>query len=238
MTPMLKEGSGWDFYGKPDSKAVIFALPYEPAAERTRRGVRPVALHRPGAGALALGFHDPAGTRNCTRPFPTRSSSCIPRMPSKTARLRRGDEVKVISRRGEILTRLETRGRNKPPVGPGIRALVRRQPADQQGDPGRHRPALQGNRLQEMRREGRSRPREDDDHETADTTVCLLGWLPASPWPRPTSPPCAAAPSTRSSKPPRIAKVDNNDIKRKRAYPMQPPTIPHKIRRITRWTST
>mgnify|MGYP001820161911 FL=1 len=27
----------------------------------------------------------------------------------------------------------------------------------------------------------------------------------------------------------RIAKVDNNDIKRKRAYPMQPPTIPHKI---------
>ena len=27
----------------------------------------------------------------------------------------------------------------------------------------------------------------------------------------------------------RIAKVENNDIKRKRAYPMQPPTIPHKI---------
>ena len=31
--------------------------------------------------------------------------------------LRRGDEVKVISRRGEIKTRVETRGRNKPPVG-------------------------------------------------------------------------------------------------------------------------
>ena len=28
---------------------------------------------------------------------------------------------------------------------------------------------------------------------------------------------------------PRFAKVENNDIKRKRAYPMQPPTIPHKI---------
>ena len=27
----------------------------------------------------------------------------------------------------------------------------------------------------------------------------------------------------------RIAKVENNDIKHKRAYPMQPPTIPHKI---------
>lgn len=29
--------------------------------------------------------------------------------------------------------------------------------------------------------------------------------------------------------PPKIARVDNSDIKRKRAYPMQPPTIPHKI---------
>ena len=32
--------------------------------------------------------------------------------------LRRGDEVRVVSRRGEIRTRVETRGRNKPPRGP------------------------------------------------------------------------------------------------------------------------
>jgi nitrate reductase NapA len=31
--------------------------------------------------------------------------------------LRRGSEVRVISRRGEIRTRVETRGRNKPPRG-------------------------------------------------------------------------------------------------------------------------
>jgi len=36
---------------------------------------------------------------------------------ARKRKLRRGDEVKVISRRGEILTRVETRGRNKPPVG-------------------------------------------------------------------------------------------------------------------------
>ena len=36
---------------------------------------------------------------------------------AKKRGLRRGDEVKVISRRGEIKTRVETRGRNKPPVG-------------------------------------------------------------------------------------------------------------------------
>jgi len=29
--------------------------------------------------------------------------------------------------------------------------------------------------------------------------------------------------------PPRLSRVDNSDIKRRRAYPMQPPTIPHKI---------
>lgn len=29
--------------------------------------------------------------------------------------------------------------------------------------------------------------------------------------------------------PPKISRVENSDIKRKRAYPMQPPTIPHKI---------
>jgi len=29
--------------------------------------------------------------------------------------------------------------------------------------------------------------------------------------------------------PPKLAQVENRDIKRKRAYPMQPPTIPHKI---------
>ena len=31
--------------------------------------------------------------------------------------LRRGDEVKVVSRRGEMRSRVETRGRNKPPQG-------------------------------------------------------------------------------------------------------------------------
>ena len=30
--------------------------------------------------------------------------------------------------------------------------------------------------------------------------------------------------------PPKIAEVENKDIKRARAYPMQPPTIPHAIR--------
>jgi cytochrome c-type protein NapB len=29
--------------------------------------------------------------------------------------------------------------------------------------------------------------------------------------------------------PPRLSRVDNSEVKRQRAYPMQPPTIPHKV---------
>ncbi|MCX2981818.1 nitrate reductase cytochrome c-type subunit [Halieaceae bacterium IMCC14734] len=36
-------------------------------------------------------------------------------------------------------------------------------------------------------------------------------------------------PIDEEASPPKMSKVENNDIKRKRAYPMQPPTIPHKI---------
>ena len=38
-----------------------------------------------------------------------------------------------------------------------------------------------------------------------------------------------SAPLNEQGKPPTIPRVENKDIKRKRNYPMQPPTIPHKI---------
>ena len=37
------------------------------------------------------------------------------------------------------------------------------------------------------------------------------------------------APIDVELEPAEMARVDNSDIKRKRAYPMQPPTIPHKV---------
>jgi nitrate reductase NapA len=36
---------------------------------------------------------------------------------AKSRNLRRGDEVMISSRRGEVKSRIETRGRNRPPVG-------------------------------------------------------------------------------------------------------------------------
>jgi nitrate reductase NapA len=36
---------------------------------------------------------------------------------AKALDVRRGSEIKLVSRRGEMLTRVETRGRNQPPRG-------------------------------------------------------------------------------------------------------------------------
>jgi cytochrome c-type protein NapB len=38
-----------------------------------------------------------------------------------------------------------------------------------------------------------------------------------------------ATPIIEESRPPELGNPENKDIRRKRAYPMQPPTIPHKI---------
>ena len=42
--PYVKKGEGVQFYGYPDGKAMIFALPYEPAAGNAGQGVRPLAV--------------------------------------------------------------------------------------------------------------------------------------------------------------------------------------------------
>ncbi|EWH11964.1 nitrate reductase catalytic subunit [Catenovulum agarivorans DS-2] len=113
--PYVKAGKGFEFYGKPDGKAIIFALPYEPPAEApddeydlwlsTGRVLehwhsgsmtnRVPELHRAVPYALCYMHPDDAKKRG----------------------LRRGDEVNLISRRGSIRIRVETRGRNQPPEG-------------------------------------------------------------------------------------------------------------------------
>ncbi|MGI9222328.1 MAG: periplasmic nitrate reductase subunit alpha [Woeseiaceae bacterium] len=113
--PYVSEGADWEFYGKPDGRAVIFALPYEPPAEApdeeydlwlsTGRVLehwhsgsmtqRVPELHRSVPNAVVFMHPDDASDRS----------------------LRRGDAVKIVSRRGEVITRVETRGRNRPPAG-------------------------------------------------------------------------------------------------------------------------
>ena len=58
--------------------------------------------------------------QNCTAP--SRKQFCLftrwMRKRAKARDLRRGDKVKVVSRRGEVISIVETRGRNRPPQGP------------------------------------------------------------------------------------------------------------------------
>ncbi|TQV74224.1 nitrate reductase catalytic subunit NapA [Exilibacterium tricleocarpae] len=113
--PYVKKGKGFDFYGKPDGRAVIFALPYETPAE-SPDDEYDLWL---STGRVLEHWHSGSMTRRVPelhRSFP----SAVVYMHPEDARsrgVRRGDEVRVQSRRGEIRTRVETRGRNKPPRG-------------------------------------------------------------------------------------------------------------------------
>ena len=113
--PYVKKGKGFEFYGKPDGKAVIFALPYEPAAESPDKDFD-LWL---STGRVLEHWHSGSMTRRVPelhKAYPNAVVYMHP-MDAKSRGLRRGDEVKVQSRRGEIRTRVETRGRNKPPQG-------------------------------------------------------------------------------------------------------------------------
>ena len=61
--PYVKKGTGFQFYGNPDGKAVIWALPYEPPPEVPDDGVSVLAVHRTRARTLALGIDDAACAR-------------------------------------------------------------------------------------------------------------------------------------------------------------------------------
>jgi nitrate reductase NapA len=113
--PYVEKGSEFQFYGKKDKKAVIFALPYEPAAESPDEEYD-LWL---STGRVLEHWHTGTMTRRVPelyRAFPDAVVFMHPE-DAKSRGLRRGDEVKVISRRGELNTRVETRGRNRVPKG-------------------------------------------------------------------------------------------------------------------------
>ncbi len=113
--PYAKPGSDFDFYGKPDGRAVIFALPYEPAAESPDEEYDMWL----STGRVLEHWHSGSMTQRVPelyKAFPDAVAFMHPD-DAKARGLRRGQEVKVISRRGEMITRVETRGRNKPPKG-------------------------------------------------------------------------------------------------------------------------
>jgi anaerobic selenocysteine-containing dehydrogenase len=113
--PYVKAGKGWEFYGNPDGKANIFAFPYEPPAEVPDKDF-PMWLV---TGRVLEHWHSGSMTRRVPelhRAFPNAVVFMHPQ-DALALGVRRGSEVELQSRRGSMRTRVETRGRNRPPPG-------------------------------------------------------------------------------------------------------------------------
>jgi nitrate reductase NapA len=115
LDPYVKPGKGVDFYGQPDGRAKIIAVPYEPPAESPDKDFDMWLV----TGRVLEHWHSGSMTRRVPelhRAFP--DAVCFIHPDDAAAlKMRRGDEVKVESRRGFIRTRLETRGRDRMPRG-------------------------------------------------------------------------------------------------------------------------
>jgi nitrate reductase (cytochrome) len=113
--PYVKKGEGWKFYGNPDGRAVIWALPYEPPHEPPDQDFDLWLV----TGRVLEHWHSGSMTMRVPELYKSFPQAPVFMHPddAKARGLRRGQTAKLQSRRGEILARVETRGRNRPPKG-------------------------------------------------------------------------------------------------------------------------
>lgn len=113
--PYVKKGEGIQFYGKPDGKAVIFALPYEPPAESPDKEYDMWLC----TGRVLEHWHSGSMTRRVPELYRAVPDAVVFMNPddAKKKGLQRGQLARIISRRGEIICPVETRGRNSMPEG-------------------------------------------------------------------------------------------------------------------------
>ena len=113
--PYVKKGEGVKFYGKPDGRAVIFALPYEPPAEMPDKDYNLWLC----TGRVLEHWHTGTMTRRVPELYRAYPDAVMYMHPddARERGLQRGMVAKVASRRGEIALRVETSGRNKMPRG-------------------------------------------------------------------------------------------------------------------------
>ena len=113
--PHVKKGEGVKFYGKPDGKANIIFAPYEPPAESPDKEYDLWLA----TGRVLEHWHSGSMTRRVPELFRAYPHAKVYMHPddAEARGLKRGDAVKLQTRRGELETRVETRGRNKVPQG-------------------------------------------------------------------------------------------------------------------------
>ena len=111
----VPEGEGVRFYGKPDGKANIIFAPYEPAAEEPDDEFDLWLV----TGRVLEHWHSGSMTRRVPelhRAYP-QAVVYMHLDDAKDRGVRRGQAITISTRRGEVTTRVETRGRNKMPRG-------------------------------------------------------------------------------------------------------------------------
>jgi nitrate reductase NapA len=113
--PYVKKGEGVRFYGNPDGKAKLISYPYEPPAEAPDKDYDLWLV----TGRVLEHWHTGSMTMRVPELYKAVPLAVLYMHPDDAAarNLRRGSEVRVQSRRGEIVTRVETRGRNRVPRG-------------------------------------------------------------------------------------------------------------------------
>lgn len=111
----VKEGEGVSFYGRPDKKARIIFAPYEPPAESPDEEFDLWLI----TGRVLEHWHSGSMTRRVPELHRAYPSAVVYMHPedAKERGLRRGQAITISSRRGQVTSRVETRGRNKPPKG-------------------------------------------------------------------------------------------------------------------------
>ncbi|HEY0183558.1 MAG TPA: periplasmic nitrate reductase subunit alpha [Rhodopila sp.] len=113
--PYVTPGQGVQFYGRPDGRAVILSAPYEPPAESPDAEFNFWLV----TGRVLEHWHSGSMTMRVPelyRAFPG-GRVFMNALDARRLRINQGAEVQVISRRGIIRSRIETRGRNRMPSG-------------------------------------------------------------------------------------------------------------------------
>ncbi|HCH3496958.1 TPA: periplasmic nitrate reductase subunit alpha [Vibrio parahaemolyticus] len=113
--PYAKAGSGWDFYGNADGKAKIISAPYEAPPEVPDSEFDLWLC----TGRVLEHWHTGTMTRRVPELYKAVPDAVCYMHPedAKARNVRRGEEVVIASKRGEVRVRVETRGRNRPPKG-------------------------------------------------------------------------------------------------------------------------
>ncbi|MCW8908488.1 MAG: nitrate reductase catalytic subunit NapA [Sedimenticola sp.] len=113
--PHVAKGEGVKFYGKPDGRANIISAPYEPAAE-SPDGEFDLWLC---TGRVLEHWHSGSMTNRVPELHRAVPDAVVfmHANDAKKRRLRNGQMAKLQTRRGELVARVETRGRNRPPEG-------------------------------------------------------------------------------------------------------------------------